>query len=115
MDTLNSMIAEWVDDNIDMGCVPLASPGSELSEPLGSRNAITDNLAILLQPMFPGTQVSIELKANALKGMSKISTQWESVVIPKRMVRDSLPKGEGNKPRQGIYGNTYFDVGDTIG
>jgi len=117
LDTLNSFVAELVDDNVDMGCVPLTEPGGDLSEPLGARNAIIDNLAIELQPMFPGTLVSPELKANASKGMSKIRTQWEKVVIPKRIVRDSLPKGEGNKPKHGnsYYGNTFFEEGDTLG
>ncbi len=117
MDTLNSFIAELQDDNVEMGCVPLTVPSGELSEPLGARNAIINNLAIELQPLFPGTVVSPELRTNALKGMSKIRTQWETVVIPKKVVRDSLPQGQGNKPRQGnaVFGHTFFEKGDTLG
>lgn len=117
MEALNSFIAELQDDNVEMGCIPLEAPGGELSEPLGARNAIINNLAVELQPLFPGTQVSVELRSNALKGMSKIRTQWETVIIPKKIVRDSLPQGQGNKPLQGnaVYGHTFFEKGDTLG
>jgi hypothetical protein len=111
MDILNSFIAELQDNDVDMGCVPLAAPGEELSEPLGARNAIEENLAVLLIPLFPGAKVSPFLQANATKSLQKLRNQWETVSIPKRQVRGTLPKGQGNKY---FFHNTYFDEGDEL-
>lgn len=114
MDILNSFIAELEDNGIKTGAVPLLSIGQELGEPLGARNAIVDNLAILAQPLFPGTAVSPELSRNAKIGMQKLKNQWKEVSIPKKQVRGTLPKGQGNKS-YGWYGETFFEEGDEIG
>lgn len=114
MDTLNSFIAELQDNGVDMGVVPLSAPGDELSEPLGARNAIVNNLAILAQPDFPGTVVSQDLRINAAKGMQKLLNQWKTVSIPKKQVRGTLPQGAGNKSH-GYFGETFFAEGDEIG
>jgi len=66
-DTLNSMYSSWQDDSIEFGAMPLEAVGDEFSEPMGLTNTIMDNLALLLQPQFPGTG------------------------------RETLPKGQGNQ------------------
>lgn len=106
-DTLNSMIARWQDEGIEMGCVPLNSIGDELSEPLGAFNGIVSNLAIELQPYFPSTKISSELRRTAYIGLNAIRRQWKPVVIPNAVARSTFPKGAGNY-------ETFFDTGETI-
>ena len=113
-DTLNSMYASWNDDNIDFGAVPLNAVGDEFSEPMGVTNAVMDNLAIMLQPQFPGTQVSADLRANASKGYIDLRAKFQSITIPNLVVRSTLPKGQGNK-RSSISSNTFFGEGEEIG
>lgn len=111
-EVLNSMIAQWQDDSINMGCVPLKQPGSELSEPLGSKNAIVNNLAVELIPFFPGAVVSPQLIQNAKKGMNFIKRRWKETEIPYPKTRQ-LPMGQGNKAY--LYDNPFFDEGTEIG
>ena len=112
LDVLNGMVSQWEDEGIRMGCVPLQTHGQELSEPKGVKNALMDNLAIQLQSELPGTQVSQELRANAKKGRNMIDRLWRPVTIPKRKVRGSTPKGQGNNM---WMESPYFDQGDEIG
>jgi len=109
-DMLNGMIAEWEDDGILMGCVPLKEPGSELSEPLGTKNGIQFNLAIIAAPKFPGAIVSNLLIKNANKTYNKIERRWKTITIPNAKARGTLPKGQGN-----WYDDTYFVEGEDIG
>lgn len=114
--TLNSMLSTWEDDNIKLGTVPLETIGSELSEPSGARIGIETNLALALAPKFPGAQISIELRRQAYREYQTILNLWQEKSIPKRKVRSTLMKGQGNKR----YGNTrweyvYFPKGSTIG
>ena len=109
---LNGMIAMWQDKGIDMGCVPLRVPGSELSEPLGAKNAIEANLALEMAPLFKGSTVSMELKAAARTGYNEIKRQYKTIEIPQPVVRETLPKGQGNKN----YRETpFFKEGSEIG
>jgi hypothetical protein len=115
-DVLNSMIAEWQDLGIDMGVVPLSVPGDELSEPLGARNGIEFNLAIYMQPSFPGTQISPQLRANASKTLAQIKRTWRVTKIPKPQTRSTLPKGAGNSRYCDQHNDSvFFDAGDEIG
>ena len=107
---LNGMIARWEDDSINMGCVPLKEPGSELSEPLGARNGIEYNLALELAPLFPAANVSPLLVAMANKTYNELRRRWKPVTIPKATVRGTHPKGQGNFGDQ-----TYFNEGDELG
>lgn len=111
LDVLNSMIAEWEDTSIKMGCVPLKVPGGELSEPLSARNAIIDNLAIRLHPKFPGSTISPELKANASKGYKSVCRKFKVIDIPKKQTRH-WPLGQGNKTN---FYQTYLEDGDELG
>lgn len=111
-DVLNSMYAGWQDKGIEIGAVPLNAIGDEFSEPLGLTATIMDNLAIMLQPLFPGSQISPELRSNANKGYENMLLQYQAVTIPNPVVRETLPKGQGNRVR---YNSVYFDKGDEIG
>lgn len=108
---LNAMIAEWQDEGIDMGCVPLKSPGSELSEPLGAKNAIRYNLSVALSSSFPGSNLSDELRRQAKIGFEKIARLWRKEEVPKREVRGTLPIGSGNKTYRG---RNYFTEGSEL-
>lgn len=112
MRVLNGMIAAFEDDGIKMGCVPLKDVGSELSEPLGARNAIISLLSLLLHPKFPGSQISPELKSAAEKGLNQIKRQWKTITIPKPVARDTYPKGQGNND---YLENAFFEEGAEIG
>ena len=112
--TLNSYISRLQDDGIEFGAVAIETAGDELSEPQGVTNAIEDNLAILLQPDHPGTQISQQLKINANIGSQYMKRKYKTIVIPKKVVRETLPKGSGNKKSR-FYDETYFDNGETIG
>ena len=107
---LNSFIAQLEDDGIEFGAKPLEAPGEELGEPLGVTNIIEDNLAILLQPDHPGTQVSPELRRNAKRGMNYLRRKYKVTEIPKRVVSNTMPTGSGN-----IRSKVFFDTDDTIG
>lgn len=111
-DVLNSMYASWQDKGIEIGAVPLNAIGDEFSEPLGLTATIMDNLAIICQPLFPGSQISAELRSNANKGYENMLLQYQPVTIPNPVVRETLPKGQGNRVR---YDSVYFDKGDEIG
>jgi len=110
-DTLNSMYASWQDDNIEFGAIPLLAIGDEFSEPLGLTNTVMDNLAIQLQPQFPGSQISPDLRVNANKSYQDLLTKAQIVVIPSQTVRETLPLGQGNNARS----RSFFRRGDKIG
>lgn len=110
--TLNAMLAEMQDEGIKTGAVPLKAPGSEFSEPLGTRNGFEMNLAIMLLPFFPGKQVSSEFRAEAFKQMQSIRNKWKQVIIPKKQVSETLPVGQGNKSH---LGRNFFVEGSGIG
>lgn len=110
-DALNSMHAKWQDDNIEFGAVPLQAVGDEFSEPMGLTNTIMDNLAVELQPLFPGTQISLDLRVNANKSYQDLLTKAQPITIPKQVVRETLPIGQGNKARH----RTFFSPGAEIG
>ena len=114
-DILNSMIAMYQDDNIDIGAVPLETEGNELSEPLGLTNMIMENLALKLQPLFPGAQISPELMKSAKIGYQDMIIKYQVITIPQPQTRETLPVGQGNKPhRHGVNG-TFFKDGADIG
>ena len=111
---LNSMLSEWEDDGINLSIAPLETAGSELSEPLGTRNAIMFNLALALAPDFPGAQVSDELRRQAKKSYNKTKRIWKVIEIPKPQVRETLPQGQGNM-RNSKWDYTFFPEDSEIG
>ena len=113
-DALNSLHAGWQDNGIEFGGVPIEAIGDDFSEPLGLTNTIMDNLAIQLQPLFPGTQISQDLRINANKSYQKLLAKCQAITIPKPIVRETLPKGQGNTDNS-YYDETFFSEGDTVG
>lgn len=114
-DKLNSMLAGWYDQwGIDMGTVPLEEVASELSEPMGARNWIEYNLAMELLPDFPGGQVTPNLAQLSRDAFASIKATWGVADLPKKQVRGTLPKGQGNT-RHNYYNRAFFDEGDEIG
>lgn len=111
-ETLNSFVAQLEDDGIITGMVPLETTGSELSEPLGIRNIIIDNLAILVLPYFPDKVASNDLQISARKGMNYLKSHYKTIVIPKPVARSTLPKGQGNSYP---YSDPFFRKGEEIG
>jgi hypothetical protein len=107
-DVLNSMLQLWLSENIDLGIVPLDAPGDELGEPLDSRNAIIDNLALRLSPLFDNGNnvVSPQLASNAKREFGLIRNLYQVVDVPLKVVSSTLPVGSGNKTglaRQRIF------------
>jgi len=96
LNKLNSYISRLRDDKIDFGASALAASSSELSEPMGLTSVIEDNLAILLQPDHPGTQISQQLKINANIGHNYMVRKYRTISIPKPIRRDTMPLGHGN-------------------
>lgn len=113
-DELNSMIAGWQDDNISFGAVPLNAIGDELSEPLGLRTTIINNLAVRCHPLFPGSQISSELVGLANRGYNEMVARYQTFTIPKPQARGTLPKGQGNE-RGYTRNDPFFKAGDEIG
>ena len=114
MNVLNGMIATWQDKGIETGAVPLKEVGSELSEPLGARNGIVQNLAILLQPKFPSSQLNPLLVKNAALAYQDIENAWRIPVIPRKILNSSFPTGQGNK-NYDIWDNQFFGEDQEIG
>jgi hypothetical protein len=109
---LNSYISALQDDQIDIGAVPLEAIGDELSETQGTTNTIISNLAMLLAPDHPGSQISQQLRINALRGENAMKNTYQINDIPKAVVRSTLPRGAGNFRRRG---RIFFSDGKTIG
>jgi hypothetical protein len=101
-------MASWLDDDIDIGVVPLQAIGDELSEPLGLKNAIIANLALELHPLFPGAVISPELSKQANKGYNEMVRKYQAVTIPNRVVRE-MPAGQGNRC------TTFYKKGTSLG
>jgi len=110
----NSMIARWQDNNIEFGAVPLQAIGGELSEPLGLTSTIMFNLALELHPLFPGSQISSELRRNANRTYQDLLKKCQGITIPKPVARATLPKGQGNNQNR-FQSDTFFDSGEEIG
>jgi hypothetical protein len=112
---LNSMIAEWQDDNIELGAVPLETIGEDLSEPLGCRNAIENALALVLAPEFPGSQVSTELERQAKLTYNKLVRRWKVRDVRKTKTRGTLPIGQGNSYWNSRYTRTFLEETEDLG
>ena len=114
MNTLNSMYQLWLSQNIDLGAVPLSSPGQEFGEPLDARQVIIDNLSILLAPNFDNGDVVVSktLKDNARVGYNRIKGLYQKLSIPDKVVSSTLPQGAGN--RRNESSNAFRGPGATI-
>ena len=63
--TLNSMLQLWLSQGIELNISPLNAVGEEVGEPLDTRQAIINNLAVMLAPNFGIANVPNQLKINA--------------------------------------------------
>ena len=109
------MIAEWQDDNIELGCVPLLTIGEDLSEPMGLRNTIENSLALVLAPEFPGSQVSQELMRQQKLTYNKMVRRWKERDVRKAQTRGTLPIGQGHKVHNTRYIGVFFEEGEELG
>ena len=113
-DILKSMLQLWQSWGIELGVAPLDAPGDELGEPLDSRNAIIDNLALMLAPDFDNGRgnVSAQLKANARNGLAQVKQIYRTLVVPPRQVSSTTPRGQGNAG--GISERIFFKDGEPL-
>ena len=111
---LNSMLQLWLSWGIDIGTVPLDAAGDELSEPLCTRNAIIDNLAIMLAPDFDNGDniVSVDLKNNARSGFQLVKQLYRRVEIPSKRMSSTTPRGQGNI--SGLNSRIFFREGEKL-
>jgi hypothetical protein len=114
LEILNSMIQTWRSKSIFLDLVPLKVEGSNLSEPLDARNAIVDNLALMLAPNFEDGKavVSPQLKANAKAGLIDITRLYRKNTIPNKVPSATLPRGAGND--YGSGNDKFFRKGSAL-
>ena len=107
-DILNSMLQLWETWGIDLGVVPINEHGEEIGEPLDARNAIIDNLALMLAPDFDNGRgnVSAQLKANARNGLAQVKQIYRPLTVPARKISSTTPRGQGNV--NGIRTRIFF-------
>jgi hypothetical protein len=112
MDVLNSMIQLWRSWGIMQDLVPLEVPGDNLNEPIDAKNAIIDNLALMLAPNYDNGVaqgvVSAQLKANARLGLHQVKVLYQDCPIPEKVPSTTLPKGAGNQ-KGNFRQDTFFD------
>ncbi len=108
-DVLKSMIQLWLSWGIILGTAPLDAPGDEFGEPLDARNAIIDNLALMLAPDFDNGRgnVSEQLKANARNGLAQVKQLYRRLVVPPRQISSTTPRGQGNV--NGLRNRIFFN------
>ena len=112
---LMSMLEMWLTDNIVLGFSPIDKNGEELNEPTDTTNGIVSNLAIIMEPMFPGIS-DPGLARLAAKQKRDIERSYRSLTIPKKVVSSTLPRGAGNRHRNfGGRGDEFFPEGSTLG
>jgi len=111
---LNSMLQLWRTQGIKLGIVPLDKPGDELGEPLDTRNAIIDNLALMLSADFDNGEniISPQLKANARVGFALVKQQYRKFNAPNRRLSSTTPRGMGNI--NGVHSRIFFDDGEEV-
>lgn len=115
MEKLNSMLELWLSRNIDLNVTPLEVPGDDLDEPTDTNNGIVSNLAIYLSPFFDNGQVVVSqaLKITADRDFLTIKNIYQQLVIPKKGVSSTLPRGAGNT--RGTFRRTFVGKKATIG
>ncbi len=95
---LNSMIQQWLSQNIAIGISPMEDIANDLEEPLDITEVIVDNLAVLIAPNFEGGKpnVSQALQDNARRGYAAMRNSYQTVSIPNKVVSSTLVQGAGN-------------------
>ncbi len=111
MNKLNSMLQQWVTQNIFLGTVPITAPGQAVEEPVDSRNAIVFKLAILLANLY-SVPVSADLRGNAAREFAIIKRNYQKLEIPDKILSSTLPLGQGNA--KGIDARVFHKKGSTL-
>lgn len=114
-ESLNSMISLWLSQNIQTGATLMNVHGDELNEKQDCRNAIINNLAVMLGPDFDNGKsvVSADLRALANQQFQMVKAIYQSLDVPKRVVSSTLPYGQGNK--RYIREDAFFPEGSKLG
>lgn len=96
---LNSMMELWTSRNIRIGVTPLSVIGDELEESPDTYLAITSNLSLALAPNFDngGNVVSKDLKGLAAREFAAVSTLYQRLTIPTKVISSTSPLGQGNR------------------
>ena len=110
--TLNSMLQLWLSQGIEINISPLNAVGEEVGEPLDVRQAIINNLAVMLAPNFGVANVPNQLKVNANLSYIAIKALYQVYTVPDKVVSSTLPRGAGNN--RGRSSRVYSGVGATI-
>ncbi len=111
MNKLNSMLQQWVTQNIFLGTVPITEPGQAVEEPVDARNAIVFKLAILLANLY-SVPVSADLRGNAAREFAIIKRNYQKLEIPDKILSSTLPLGQGNA--KGIDARVFHKKGSTL-
>jgi hypothetical protein len=110
--TLNSMLQLWLSQGIELNISPLNAVGEEVGEPLDTRQAIINNLAVMLAPNFGIANVPNQLKVNANLSYIAIKALYQVFTVPDKVVSSTLPRGAGNN--RGRSSRVYAGAGATI-
>jgi len=115
LEALNSMIAMWAAQGIDIDAVALSVAGDELGEKPASTNAVIYNLAIFVSPDFDNGKVIVsqELRMLAAVELGSVKALYQTFTIPKKVVSSTLPKGQGNRVWQ--FDDAFFAEGSELG
>jgi hypothetical protein len=115
MSILNSMLQLWISWGVDIQTVPIDAPGQDLSEPPDAKNAIIDNLALMMAPNFDNGKVivSASLVANAKRGITQIRTLYRKFTVPRKRPSSTLPRGAGNS-KGSFRRDIFFGDDDTV-
>lgn len=115
VETLNSMLENWLSKGIQIGFTPMDVPADDANEPPDTRNAVINNLALELAPYFDNGKVVVspELARVALKDFIDVKNSYQAISVPDKVVSSTLPVGQGNQ----IDSNSriFFARGQTIG
>ena len=113
-DILKSMIQMWQSQGIILGTSPLDAPGDEFGEPLDVRNAIIDNLALMLAPDFDNGRgnVSKQLENNARAGLVLVKQIYRPLTVPNKALSSTTARGIGNI--NGVNSRVFFDDGEEV-
>jgi hypothetical protein len=108
VDMLNEMLAEWLEEKVDLGTVEATEQTTDIQEPAGTINGITNNLAVRMGPATR-TAVPDDVRLEAVESYERIRKRYEAKdepyvpdVTPSRL----LPVGQGSS--RGALARTFF-------
>lgn len=111
---LNSLNQLWLSRGIRLGISRITAPGQEVNEPMDSRSAIVDNLALTLASFY-NRPISQALKDSAWSGYETITALYQDVSIPEKVASSTMPRGEGQRRGFSFDTEAFNPEGETIG